>query len=288
MLAGYAVALAPRAALILTACYLIVHVPAARLGSSWWRARSEAVRRLVLGVEAAHKLHPGRIILLSGVTDALFWDALRHKPFDALGGFDVFLVPGAESGIVRRPESPSIPEAFVLSPAEVLSGMETSRFAVYDAAADPIRNITRTYEASAARLFAREPPRRIDVSRPLLEHLLGPGWHPIDAGGRWMGRRASLRIAGPAAEGSGLRLAGYCPPAILTGGPVTLSVAVEGVEIRRFQIARSLPRFEFELPLPRGLAGKPLIEIGLEAGRTLRSPDGTLEYGLVFGTFEVR
>ncbi|MSV27244.1 MAG: hypothetical protein EXQ52_00635 [Bryobacterales bacterium] len=288
VLAGYAFARAPRVpALVLAAGYLWLSVPAAHGGAAWWRSRGDAARRLVLGVEAAHKLHSGKIILLAGVTDKLFWDAVRHRPFAALGDVGVFLVPGSESLISSRPEAPGIAENFILSRAEVLRGIEGGKIAVYDAGADPIRNITQAYAASARNLFDRDIPRRVDVANPLLDHLLGAGWHPIHGGGRWMRKQASLSIGGPARTGSSLRLEGNCPPISFERGPVLLTVRVESTPEREFRIEKSNPSFEFELPLPDSLTGKPSIEIGLETARTVRSPDGKQEYGVVFGVFDV-
>ncbi len=287
-LAGYAFARAPRVpALVLAAGYLYFSVPAAHAGAAWWRSRADAARGLVLGVEAAHKLHPGKIILLSGVTDKLFWDAVRHRPFAALGDVRVFLVPGSGSLIGSRPEAPGIAENFILSRTEVLLGIERGKIAVYDAGSHPIRNITQAYGASARNLFDRDIPRRLDVANPLLDHLLGAGWHPIHGGGRWMRKHASLKIGGPAKTGSNLRLEGNCPPICFERGPVLLTVRVESMPGREFRIEKSNPDFAFELPLSYSLTGKPSIEIGLETSQTVRSPGGKQEYGVVFGVFEV-
>ncbi len=288
MLAGYAAARAPRVlAAPLAAGYLLLSVPVAHDGASWWRERGANARKLVLGVQAASALHPGKTILLARVSNELFWDVIRHKAFAVLGNVKVFLIPGSESLIDSRPEAPTAPADFTLSRAEVLRGLEGGKLVVYAADADPLRNITRAYESSALKLFQDDIPRRVDVANPLLDHLLGEGWHPIDSGGRWTGKRASLRIGGPTREGARLRLTGYCPPVRFDHGPVALTVTVEGAPERQFRIEKSAPRFEFELPLPDGLAGRPIIEVRLETGQTMSSANGKEEYGVVFGVFEV-
>ncbi len=43
--------------------------------------RRGAKRTLVLGVQRAHELHPGKVILLDGVNDDLFWGAIQQRPF---------------------------------------------------------------------------------------------------------------------------------------------------------------------------------------------------------------
>ena len=76
MLGAYAVALSWRAArparaaaAFALALYLLVSTPTAWAGARWATARSKTLKPLVLGVQRAAELHPGKVILLTGITD---------------------------------------------------------------------------------------------------------------------------------------------------------------------------------------------------------------------------
>ena len=94
----------------------VQHVPVGRGVAQWYRVRGEAQEALVLGVARAHELHPGKVILLDGIDDSLFWGAIEQRPFLFLRIPDVYLTPGSESGISAHPEMDDLSK-FVL-PAE--------------------------------------------------------------------------------------------------------------------------------------------------------------------------
>jgi hypothetical protein len=90
--AGWAVALAWRRpavwkalSVMLVLIYAGFSVAAARRSLQWEYRRSQDVRKLVLGVERAHELHPNQMILIDGVDDELFWTGVIDHPFGLLG-----------------------------------------------------------------------------------------------------------------------------------------------------------------------------------------------------------
>src|SRR5207245_9996875 len=85
------------ASILLAAAYIGPMVRVDRRTVRWWRDRSLAVERMVLGVERAHELHPGKVILLDGVTSTLFWAGVFHRPFAIVWVSDVYLTPGSEA-----------------------------------------------------------------------------------------------------------------------------------------------------------------------------------------------
>jgi hypothetical protein len=52
---------------------------------------STQVKALVLGVKAVHQAHPGKTILLTGISDRLFITGIRDDPFRILGIPNVFV-----------------------------------------------------------------------------------------------------------------------------------------------------------------------------------------------------
>src|SRR4029077_5684969 len=98
-------------------------------------------------------------------------------------------------------------------------------------------------------------PHRVDAGSPLSEGLLGPAWYPADSGVRWMARRATLRMAAPAAVGEKVYLRGICPQEQFRAGPLTVRVTAGGVALP----SRDLHEVSFELAfdLPASLVGRP-------------------------------
>lgn len=73
--------------------YLTCSIQNARRSSQnvWWH--TARVKKLVLGVRAAHQLDPDKTILLEGVEPSLFWDGVYDHPFRLVGANEVYLTP---------------------------------------------------------------------------------------------------------------------------------------------------------------------------------------------------
>jgi hypothetical protein len=272
-------------AFVLAAVYLGVSLPVARTTLRWHFERGRMARTLVYGLARARQLHPGKTILLTGVTTDLFWTAVFDKPYRLLGLTHVYLAPGAEDNIEDHPELGDLQE-FILPPSVALHALEQKQAVVYDAAGDRLRNVTGPYYALARNRWSRsELPRRIDAGNPLFASFLGPEWYPIEAGYRWMPRQATLRLGGP---GRTLRLAGFCPKEQVRSGPVHLLVRVDGHAFAPVALYRGNAPFEVAFPLPDTLAQTGELRIVLEVDRTFARPEDGRPLGLVFGSIGVR
>jgi hypothetical protein len=272
-------------ALALATLYVSVSVPVVRTTLRWHFERGRMARTLVYGLERARQLHPGKTILLTGVTTDLFWAAVFDKPYRLLGLPHVYLAPGAEDNIQPHPELGDIGE-FILPPAVALEALERKRAVVYDAAGDRLRNVTGPYYALARSRWSRsELPRRVDAGNPLFAAFLGPEWYPIEAGYRWMPRQATVRVGGP---GRTLRLTGFCPQEQVRSGPVHLRVRVDGHAFAPVALRRGNAPFELDFPLPDTLAQAGELRIVLEVDRTFARPEDGRPLGLVFGSIGVR
>lgn len=293
ILGGYALALAWRSEWLWRAVsvgaagvYLATALPATREATEWYYKRSRAVGGMVRGVARANQLHPGKIILLVGVDDGLFWSGVFDQPFRLVGKNSVFLAPGSEEEIERRPEYGDI-ERFILPAGAALRALEEGRLVVYAVEPDRLRNITRIYEPVARVRWRPQEPRHVDVAEPIFERQLGDGWYQIQGTHRWMGRRASLWLGGPTAEGQMLAVEGFCPAVRLERGPVRLRVRVDGSAVGEV-LLESPGLFLREFHLPGGLLGRERIEIVVEVEPTQRVPGDARELGLAFGRFTIR
>jgi hypothetical protein len=292
MLGGYALAWAWRAATawkalsaVLAAGFVLQHVPMGWHIAEWYRERGAAQEALVLGVARAHELHPGKVILLDGVDDYLFWGAIAQRPFLFLRIPDVYLTPGSEESISAHPEMDDVSK-FVLPADETRRGLERDQIVVYRAGNGPLRNITHQYLPPAGP--AATGPLRIAVGDPLVQDRLGPGWYGIESGFRWMGRAASLRMPGPRAAGQRLYLTAICPTAQLKNGPLQMTVTVDGIGLAPAQFTKGNVESTFDFALPPETAGKSEIDITVEVSRTVRIGADLRDLGLAFGRFEIK
>ena len=71
-------------------------IPVTRIASRWWLDHSQEVRGLVLGVQAAETTHPGKTIVLDGITSSLFNMAFSDSAFTSVGLKEAYLTPGSE------------------------------------------------------------------------------------------------------------------------------------------------------------------------------------------------
>jgi hypothetical protein len=289
-LGGWAVAESWRAgngarvvAAALAGVYILLSVPHTWREQERNQRLTARVRNLVEGVAGAHERHPTQDILLAGVDTDLFWNAVRDRPFRLLGTTGVYLAPGSEHEITAYPERGDVAE-FVAPTFAAAGAIADGKLAVYDVRGPRLRNITSSYTVPRDAAL----PRRIDAGSPLTESLLGTGWYPADGNIRWMSRRASLRIGAPTAAGQGLYLRGICPREQWDAGPVRVTVTAGGLPLPPQELRPGNGAFELAFELPPALAGRPEIEITVDAGRTIRVPSDPRDFGLAFGIFEVK
>jgi hypothetical protein len=275
------------AGIALAGIYIAVSAPAARAVADYNLERSRRVRDLVLGAARARELHPGKIILVTGVSGDQFWAGMVDSPFRLLGVSDVFLAPGSENYIPAHPELGDVTQ-FVLPAAPTLDAIARNRIVVYDASQAKLRNITRSYSHMAPRHLKPELPRRVDPGHPSFASQLGEGWYPIENGYRWMAQRAVVWLGGPRGAGERLHVAGFCPASQLAAGTLTLHVSIDGARQPPVAIGRPGEEFHAEFPLPAALRGKEKIEVILETNRVVVTEGDGRPLGLAFGSLSIR
>ena len=282
-LGGWAMAENWRAALALAVLYALLSVPHLLSAVDRNRRLTLRVRDLVEGVASAHEQHPKQAILLEGMDNDLFWNALRDHPFRLIGFEQVYLAPGSEREIAADADRGDLTE-FLAPAAAVAGAIERGQLVVYDVRGPRLRNITSVYRAPHDETL----PRRVDAASPLLAPLLGPEWYPSDGSLRWMPRRATLRIGGPTAAGQKLYLRGICPEEQLRAGPLEVRVTVGDSRLPAAAIRAGENSFELSFELPALLVGKRELEIAVEVSRVIRPASDPRELGLGFGVFEVK
>jgi hypothetical protein len=267
----------------LAIAFLIPSVDLAHAEARKWRARGRRAEQLVTGVVAARELHPEDTIVLDGVDSALFWDVLPDGGFRAAGISNVYLSPGSERTIERRPFFPD-PSNYVI-PLEALQ-RDPEHARVYYAAGDTLHEITRPYLERILSTESLKLPRRVDVTAPGMDSLLSGEWYPPDAAHRWMAKRAGIRMAGPEKAGESLHVVAVCPRDFLADGPITLTVSVDGQPLRPVDIHQTA--VDVSLPLPAELLGKQVVQVTLAVSRTHTPPNDGRALGIAIRVVEIR
>jgi len=271
------------AGVALAVAFLVYSMPSARRRAKWYRVRSGIEEALVMGVAQGRQLHPGKVILLDGVDDALFSQCISQRPFLFLGIRDVYLTPGSEGHMAPHPEWGGV-EKFELPADETQRGLDRDEIVVYRVGVGPLRNITREYAVPAA-VDRTNQPLRVDLADPLAADLLGPEWYGPESGYRWMPRVASLRMPRAWSARQKLYVTAVCPAAQLARGPLQLTVTVDGARLppARFTKADVATTVAFYLPAPGGTNP----EIQLEVSRTVRIGADQRDLGIAVARVEV-
>ena len=293
MLGGYALASAWRGgaagkivSAVLAVGFVVQHAPVGRRLAQWYRDRSEASEALVMGVARAHELHPGKVILLDGIDDDLFWGAIQQGSFAFLRIPDVYLTPGSENGISPHPEIGDV-SSFILPAGEVRRGLTGGQIVVYRAGQLTLRNITPLYVPPGDPAIGPGPVR-VDLGDPLVTERLGPGWYQPEPGIRWMGRTASLRMPGPRTANQRLYVTAICPAAQVENGPLEVIVSVDGVRLPSAHFTKGNLEGTLVFGLPPQAVGKSEIDIALEVSRTVRIGADQRELGLAVRQIEIK
>jgi len=160
---------------------------------------------------------------------------------------------------------------------------------VYSADGEKLRNVTGLFQTTArARWGQPELPSRVEVGNALFADQLGPTWYAIEDTFRWMPKRATVVLRGPAAPGARLFLNGYFASRPGKAVPLNITVGVDGATVGQAALTQRDALFELNFPVPPEAVGKPKIEVAIEVDRTFVPPSNPRELGLVFGSIAVR
>jgi hypothetical protein len=271
---------------VLTAGFLVLSIPVGYRAADWYQRRSEAVEHLVGSVARAHELHPGKVILLEGIGDQLFWGAISQRPFLYLRIPDVYLAPGSAAHITAHPDVDDV-SMYVLPADQVKEGLDRGEIVVYRVGPGPLKNITNEYVAPDSGPPGREP-LVLDVADPLAADRLGPTWYPREGRFRWMPRSATVQMPGPRSGAQKLYVTAVCPALQLDQGPLQMRLSIDGIALPPVQFTQPNRNTTFTFALPPESIGKSRMEIRIEVGRTVRVSGDTRDLGVAFGRFEIK
>lgn len=167
-----------------------------RIAAQWWREADVPIRAVVLVIGQARDNHLGKAIVLTGVTDNIYNDAVAHSALPTEGVDRVYLTPESRDSL--HPEfDPEIAECVVMEPAVLRRALVDETAMIYSVAADHLRNVTEGYSRRMLSDLPDSAPRRVKVGDPLYACAPGPEWGPIVSGTRTVPAQATLRRGSP-------------------------------------------------------------------------------------------
>jgi hypothetical protein len=122
------------AAVALAAVYLAVSLPVARATTVSFNQRAREIHRMLDAVVALHRSQPGKMIILTGVSEDMFWSAIFHRPLRLYGIQDVY-VSQSDAAIVKGEPADSEARRFFLDATAEKEAVEQHRAVTYDVAA---------------------------------------------------------------------------------------------------------------------------------------------------------
>jgi hypothetical protein len=264
------------AASLLLGLHLLYAGAAHRMTADFRYQRGLEARHLFFALDTAVQLHPGKLIVVTGVDEDLFWTAF----FDSriLLPARICMDPRFVSPRLAA-ESPDSVQQARCSPAEIAQAARERRLAAYEWIPRKLHARTRHYRHRLPREWLGLPPAQIVTSRQEDARWLGPGWHQIEPGGRWTQLRAEATLAAPDRPGRTLFLYGY-RPLEPDRQPVRLLLRIDGRLLQTFTLPQNRPDFTLQLPLPAPGA-EPVLRLQIEVDRPHVAPGDQRLLGIV-------
>jgi len=261
--------------------FLAGSVPTINADTEWWLEHTSRMRLLVRGGEEMADRQPTSALILKDVDNELFQTGLQDHPFRLAGIDQVYLAPGSEMGIVAREDLGGV-SPFRISTDDCLGLLESGRARVLEVSAGGPLDVTAPYHAALRAEFAATHRGFVDVGDARYASDLGTGWYEPERGFRWMGKSASVELAGPASQAERLYVTGY------GGALVTLRFRASGLDLGSLAVRQMNQPFAADFSLPPALVGRHTMEVSIESSSTFRPPGDPRDLGIIFGTFAVR
>ncbi len=274
------------AMLALAGLQAAVHLPLIRTQIDWFAERSREIEKLVLGAESAYRKHGGKLVLLTGVSEALFHEAVYDRAFQVFGA-RVLLAPGGGPPGLENSGIPDWTE-FVMPEAAARAAIRNQQAVAYDASRPKLLNVTRFFRTEVSSHWSQDTPWRVEPARPGFEQFLGEGWLETVKDLRWTSKSATAFLRGPQRAEQRLWLWVYCHSAHLAGGALPLRVKINGNILQELKISASDRVLTASLPLPSGVLGASRIAVQLETGRTAALPGMETPVGVAVRALEIR
>lgn len=263
----------PQPASLLLILYIVPSFIVQQSSFEWYLERSGPIRPLIRGLQYAAKAHPGKLILLEGISESVYESALADEALRLIGTENIRLVPGS------KPDG----NPLTVAPETARIAFEKEAVTVYRFNGSVLRDVTREWETGRALTLSTGLSPEILAGDPIFNPQFLAGWYGIEDGRRWLSAKASVQIGGPFTPKSQVHLKAYAPAAL---GAMELRILCRGELIHAAKVSPG--DVEIEFPLPPSLQSYQSLILDLEASKTIRPPNDGRNLSLVFGQLSIR
>jgi hypothetical protein len=258
---------------VLIAVYAIPSFILQQSSIEWYLNRTAPLRPLIRGLQHAAKLHPGKMILLEGISDSVYNSSIAD---DALR-----LIPGAEIRLV--PNSGPAGNPLVLSPATARTAFEKQTVIVYRFDGVVLRDVTREWELGKGLTLSTGLSPEVLAGDPAFSSQFVSGWYHIEESHRWMAAGAAVRLGWPQLPKTTLSFQAYAPKELES---FELEVLANAKPI--YKASHSSGPVELSIPIPADLPVSDSILIEFRCSKTVRPPSDGRILSLLFTEIAIR
>lgn len=257
---------AAKASIAVVALYAVPSFIVQQASFEWYLERTGPIRPLIRGLWHAVETHPGKLILLEGISEDVYNSSLADSALRLLPKSEIRLAPG--SGPRDNP--------LAVAPSTIRTAFEKQTILVYRFDGVRLTDVTRVWERGKALSLASGLSPEILAGDTAFAQQFVSGWYAPEGGNRWMAPRASVRLGSPLQPAARLRLAAYAPKEL---GQFELIFRSSGIEFRSGMLQPG--PLDLDLPLPDALRSQPELLLALECSRSVKPPSDGRELSLL-------
>lgn len=263
-----------RLAWVLIAIYAVPSFILQQASIEWYLERTAPLRPLLRGLEYAVKLHPGKLILLEGITAPVYDSSLADSALRLLpAGAEIRLVPGSVAA-----DNP-----LVLAPAAARTAFERQSVVVYRFDGVILRDVTREWERTKALTLSTGLSPELLAGDPSFSAQFLTGWFPVEDNHRWMGPAAQVRLGGPHPTTARFHLKAFAPEALKA---FDLTITANGQSI--YRAPHHAGPIDIDAPLPAVLTSQTELLVELQSSRSVRPPNDDRTLSLLVTQIAIR
>ena len=263
----------PKPASLLLLLYVVPSFIVQQATFEWYLDRTAPIRPLIRGLQHAAQTHPGKLILVEGITESVYESALADEALRLIGAQNIRLVPGS------KPAG----NPLTVAPETARIAFEKEAATVYRFNGSVLRDVTREWERGPALKLSSGLSPEILAGDPIFNSQFLQGWYGIEDGHRWLSAKGSVQLGGPFASNAQVHIKAYAPAEL---GVVELRIHCRGSLIHTAKLNPG--DVEILFSLPPALQPLESLVLELEASKTIRPPNDGRNLSLVFEQISIR
>ncbi len=263
----------PKPASLLLILYIVPSFIVQQATFEWYLDRTAPIRPLIRGLQYAVQTHPGKLILVDGITESTYESALADEALRLIGAQNIRLVPGS------KPAG----NPLTVAPETARIAFEKEAVTVYQFNGSILQDVTREWERGRALELSTGLSPEILAGDPIFNPQFLDGWYGIEDGHRWLSSKGAVQVGGPFAKDAQVTIKAYAPATL---GNIELRIVCGGSLIHKAKVSPG--DVEIRFALPQNLQNAQSLVLELEASKTVRPTSDERNLSLVFGQISIR